>query len=360
MQRSRIKLLVIEDDPDQVVLLEHLTTGMGYEVKSSTTGHAGLELASEFKPDVLLLDMELPDISGLKVLSSIRSNPETKDCLVIIVSAQEDQDIVVQSLAQGANDYIRKPFNNAELSMRMGNLLNLRHSLNTVQALSDKIESEKKLLSKYFSEDLIEGILNGQISTEIGGQTSEVSILICDLRSSTAMAELIEPDTLAKFLSDFFADIIDLIAGEGGSINSFRGDGFLITYGVPSSLENPALAAATTAMKIQKHIEFYNQFKPEFIKDDLVMGVGITTGKVFAGNVGSVHRLHYTVLGDAVNLAARLESLTKLAKVHTLIDGRTRDLLGKGARVRRVQLNKIRGKIQEVRVYSLDDLDGLE
>ena len=220
-----------------------------------------------------------------------------------------------------------------------------------VEEEKSKLESHIKFVSRYFSKDYIQALLDGQVSAELGGETVEASILFMDLRNSTGIAEKITPQQFARLISEIFTDVMDLIFATGGSVNKILGDGIMATFGAPFPKENDALNATQTALKIRQYLSSYNEFRPEFLDEEIKAGIGIATGPVFAGNIGSVNRMEFSVMGDPVNLAARLESLTKYAGLDILVDGNTRVKLADKVRCKKVKFTKIRGKINEVKIY---------
>ena len=152
-----------------------------------------------------------------------------------------------------------------------------------------------------------------------------------------------------------FTDLMDLVYSYNGSVNKIMGDGLLVTFGAPVSGGHDALNAVQCAIKIREYIASFNDIRPSYLERPVEAGVGIATGRVFAGNIGSNRRMEYTVLGDAVNVAARLESLTKLARVDNLVDGDTFNKVKSAVNAKRVKFAEIRGKIQEVKIYHIVD-----
>ncbi len=222
-----------------------------------------------------------------------------------------------------------------------------------IDALHEKMSKQKELLCRYFSRDMVEQILNDEIATGISGAHEEATILFFDLRGSTTIAENLSPMIFSQLLSELFTDIMDLIYGNGGSVNKMLGDGMMATYGVPIHIEHAAVACARTAVQIREYLDTFNDVRPEYLKEPLRCGMGIASGKVFAGNIGSIRRMEYTVLGDAVNTSARLENLTKNIGHDILIDGATALQLGKHATMEFVEDITIRGKSNSIDIYKL-------
>lgn len=344
-------------------MLKAQLVSLHYEVETVPDGMQAIESARRCLPDVVLLDIGLPDIDGLSVMEKMKSFPESESTVFILISGSSDSKTIAAGLERGAADFIPKPLNGTILRIKLENQLKLRNSRREIEQLNQQladekahIEQERNRLARYFSRDLISAILSGEVSTKIGGELRTTSIFFCDMRNSVDIAESLDPAEFADLVNNLFTDVTDIIYGEGGSVNKFVGDGILATFGCPTDLEDDALHCASAALKIRKYLETFNEFRPGYLDEPVRLGIGMSRGKVFAGNVGSVHQIQYTVMGDPVNLASRLESLTKHAGVDNLLDGAMRDELGTRVRVRKATLTRVRGKMNDVRVYHLAGL----
>ncbi|MBN2443631.1 MAG: response regulator [Spirochaetales bacterium] len=365
IKKKTAKLLVIDNDSPIYTDLQQLLQKLCCSLHTAKDGRTGLSMIQELKPDIIFLNMNLPDIKGMELLAQFKSNAAMISRFVIIDHSNATyslQDII----SWGICDYIELPHSLPKLELQLKNILLLKTyeeiaigECLDIKLEKQKAENERNLLSKYFSKDLAEGILKGDISTAPGGKVTIASILFCDLRNSTGIAESIDPEVFWDFLNNLFTDITDIIYGEQGSVNKFLGNGILATFGCPKPLEQDALHSARVAIKIRKYLKNFNQFKPKHLAGPIELGVGLARGKLFTGNLGSVNQIEYTVLGDPVNTASRLESLTKYGNVDILIDGNICNELGDKADVKRVNLTSIRGKHKEVDVFYLKDLTGL-
>jgi len=208
------------------------------------------------------------------------------------------------------------------------------------------------LLMRYGSDELIEYVLkNGRNPMSSGRK--KVTVLFFDIIGSTGIAENLDPEVFTTFLSDIFIDIMDLIYGNHGSVNKLLGDGLMATFGVPLETENDALNAVNTAKQIEEYLNTYNDVKPDFLKENINGGIGIATGIVFAGVVGSVRWEEYTVLGDTVNVAARLEKLTRRTDGNILIDENTYNEVKNIHPAKTIYKTQVRGKTEKIRVFSI-------
>jgi adenylate cyclase len=250
-------------------------------------------------------------------------------------------------------DFFEKPVDYTALTIRIRQTLaDLRQS-RRVDELTAKLEREKNILARYFSLAMVEMLLNVEISKNFGGSYETVTILVFDLRGSTALAETLDPSVLSELLGELFTDIMDLIYGNKGSVNKLLGEGLLATFGVPASQGDDPLRAARAAVQILEYLDTIDEFQPPLLSEPIEACVGIATGEVFVGHVGSVRRMEYTVLGDAVNAAARLESATNNRRRNVLLDCRTLEALGDRADAEPLGSIALEGRRDPVEVYGL-------
>ncbi|MFZ5630655.1 MAG: response regulator [Spirochaetota bacterium] len=344
-------VLLIEDEPTTAKIEQALLESLGCVVRVAQDGMQGLKQLESWQPDLIVLDLNLPDMSGLEILAKICDRKQERHADILIVTGDDDHQSAVQALELGANDLLRKPFVHAEFRLRVKALLAMQNYRKAVSNLQHKAQDDLRKLSKYFSRDLIAAILDGTISTEPGGHIVRGTFMMFDLRGSTTLAERLGPQRFFVFLSELFSDLSDLIFSNGGTINKYTGDGFLVTFGLRSYSPHATRNAITCAMKIREHFRLYNDFIASEFGETIHYGIGIATGEVFAGNIGNVHRVEYTILGDPVNLSARLETLTKRAGVDILIDSETRHLLGSQLECKKLRESSVRGKSEKVEIY---------
>ncbi len=191
---------------------------------------------------------------------------------------------------------------------------------------------------------------------KLTGTHLNASMLFFDLRGSTTIAEKLEPMIFSEFLSELFTDIMDLIYGNGGTVNKIMGDGIFATFGCPETTGDDAYQCTKTALQIREYLNTFNDVRPSYLEHEIKCGIGISTGKVFAGNIGSIRRMEYTVLGDAVNTASRLESLTKDIGHDILIDGNTYNILKDRINIETTEISHVKGKTEVLKIFKLISL----
>ncbi len=341
-------------------MLKKILENLGYEVVHALSGIDGLSAAYEMMPDLIISDLYLGDIDGFLVGVSIKADPATEHIPLIMMSADYSEDVVVNALESNFIDFVSKPIRKAELSLRISNVLKLKRKEKELELLNKKLAKEKKILSKYFSDEFVESVLTEVIPLDLKGEILDVTILFFDLRNSTGISEKILPEQFAEFLNSMFTDIMDLVKGSKGSVNKLLGDGLMATWGCPIPDANDVYNSVSCAEKIVEYMKTLNEFKPDYIEDEIRCGVGISTGKVFAGNIGSSQRMEYTVMGESVNIASRLEACTKEVGRPILIDGNTNSLLIGKIQSTKMTLENVRGKKGSIEIYSLDKVFDLD
>lgn len=348
-ETRKTQILLVEGSKHEADLIKPLLPAGNCDLTTVSDLQLAKQKVSDLKPDFVFVSGEHAAKSD--VLDELkRASHLSGGSFVLLSSGASIPE------ADKYDDVLRTDLGQSEISHRLSNLLELKRAKLELEWMKQRLRNDRRLLTKYFSEDIVEGILQDEHANSLSGRHQEATIMFFDVRRSTTIAENLEPLVFAEFLSEFFTDIMDLVYGNHGSVNKLLGDGIMSTFGCPVPTENDVLNAAKCALQIRNHLATFNDVRPDYIIEPIKVGMGIATGKVFAGNIGSVRRMEYTVLGDPVNLASRLESMTKEAKVDILIDGNTRHRLGNLIKCRKVEHQGVRGKLQEIEIYSLDEL----
>jgi len=350
MAAAKARILLIEDDEVQGEILRTLLTQEGYEVDYFTNGRSSLAIIDERNYDLAFIDIYLPDISGLDILDQLRSRPHYSTTPILMMTADATEDTSVLALVKEADEVLIKPLRHAEFLVKARLWLERHSERVRLREANERLEAQSKIMAQYFSDDVIQKIQSSGSTME--PEIIEASVMFFDLRNFTALSESLDPKNVANLLNMLFTDLMDLIFSHGGSVNKFIGDAIMATFGAPLSQGNDALNAVKCALAITESMALFNQGRPPYLEQDIGFGIGIASGKVFSGTVGSFRRLEYTVLGDVVNVASRLEGLNKAAKTHVLIDGATQAKVTDQVVSRRIRFQqRIRGKSVEVEIF---------
>ena len=249
-------------------------------------------------------------------------------------------------------DFLLTPIESNSFFLKINGYLQYLFIIKEQTDIIKKMEDDNKILHKYFSEDIITEILHKTGNQMKDSVIRRATILFLDIRDFTSISETIKPDQVVELLDLLFTDIVDLIFSHNGSVNKFIGDAILATFGCPKSFKNDAENAFFCAMQLLSSIKIFNQVKPSFIKKDIEIGIGIATGDVFAGNVGSYRKMEYTVIGDTVNLASRLQDMTKQVNSNLVIDLATKQKITQSIDFQTKNVT-IKGKIDNMNIYYL-------
>ncbi len=215
----------------------------------------------------------------------------------------------------------------------------------------------KKMMERYLPPQLIGELYKKYTSLEPGGEKKVVTILFSDIRSFTTISESMSAEDVVLFLNDYLSTMTDIIFTQEGTIDKFIGDSIMTIFGAPISGEDDALRAIKAAVLMNRELENFNLRHSEF-KNSLKIGIGIHTGEVIAGNIGSSKRLDYTVIGDSVNLSSRIEGLTSFYNCPILISDSTFNELDKDEIedlfcLREVDNVRVKGKLNNVKIYEV-------
>jgi adenylate cyclase len=296
MSRERALVLTVDDEPANLALLNKLLRHQGYDVVEAEDGRSALAAVSDHAPDLVCLDVLMPRMDGIEVCQRLRAEPRYIGLPILLLTALNRSEDKVRGLEAGANDFLAKPFDESELTARVRSLLR-------VKALHDRLAD---LLGRYVSDSIAAEVLRAPFGVRLGGDRRHVTTLFADIRGYTALAAEHKPEEALDLLNCYLEVTSDAIEDYGGTVADLLGDGVFAFFGAPVMHADDPHRAVRAALAIQSGIGRVDI--PSLPGVRLQAGVGITTGDVIAGNVGSVRRMHYAVVGDAVNVAARLQA----------------------------------------------------
>ena len=309
------KLLVVDDTALNVKLLADLLRAKGYAVETAASGQEALEKIAAGPPDLVLLDVMMPEMSGYEVCARIRANPETAMLPVVMVTALDAGHERVKGIEAGADDFLSKPVSQPELLARVRSLLRIKQlhdelaSLNRdlEQRVREQVAQVERLgrLKRFFSPQLVEAIVTGGADDPLKTHRREIAVVFLDLRGFTAFAETAEPEEVIGVLREYHAEMGRLVLEHEGTLERFTGDGMMIFFNDPVPVPDAAVRAVRMAVAMRERVgELIGRWKKQGFELDL--GVGIAQGYATIGAIGFEGRLDYGAIGTVTNLAARL------------------------------------------------------
>jgi adenylate cyclase len=217
----------------------------------------------------------------------------------------------------------------------------------------ERLEQDRDRLAKYFSKDVVDLVLNNPESIGLGGRRMAATVLFADIRNFTQLSTIMQPEEVVDLLNRYFSMMVDIVFKNGGTLDKFLGDGLMALFGVPYEIEKPEERAVRTAIEMLEALQNLNRELEARGMLRLDIGVGINSGPVVAGNIGSSQRHEYTVIGDTVNLAARLEALNKETRTQILVTSQIHEAIQGVFRTRSLGPLRIRGKPDPIDVYAV-------
>jgi adenylate cyclase len=351
-EASTGRVLIVDDDRINRMLLTRGVEQAGHEADTAENGRDALDLLRDGQYDLVLLDIVMPELDGVSVLEQLKSDLRFQHIPVIMISAVDEVDSVVRCIEMGAEDYLPKPFDPVILRARINAGL-AKKRLHDVEQ-----ERVRSVFSRFMPEHVVEDVLQRtDEDLRLGGSRDVGTVMFTDIRGFTAFSESAEPQVVIQLLNEYFGEMIDAIFGHDGTLIGYRGDGLLAVFGAPIALEDHAdraLAAAREMLEVRLP-RFNGWLAEQRLGGPFEMGIGLNSGAFMSGNVGSARQLEYTVHGDTVNTAARLEGMTKTAGRSLLIAESTyRALSRPPGDLDFVGEFEIRGRRSALSVWTLD------
>ena len=309
-------LLVVDDSEANRELLARRLIKQGYTVDTASGGARALEMLQDDARsfDLVLLDVLMPEVSGLEVLEAIRRTHSVDELPVIMVTALAGSDDMVRAFEMGANDYVTKPIDLAVVLARTRTQLSLKEGADEIRKLAEQLELRnvfiRKTFGRYLSSEIVDSLLATPEGLHLGGEKRKVTVLMSDLRGFSTISERLQPEQVVTLMNNYLSVMTDVITRHQGTIDEFIGDAILTIFGAPIQREDDAVRAVACALDMQLAMEQVNRWNREHDLPAIQMGLGIHTGEVVVGNIGSRKRSKYAVVGAPVNLAARIESYT--------------------------------------------------
>jgi DNA-binding response OmpR family regulator len=317
------RILVVDDTLANVKLLAGLLEASDYDVCVAHSGQEALEQVAKSLPDLILLDIVMPDLDGYEVCRRIRQDPKTALLPIVMVTALDPGEERVKGIEAGADDFLTKPINRQELLARVRSLLRIRDLHRVVEEQADSLAQWNRTLEqrveeqvntlerlsrlkRFFSPQLAEMIVSGNTDDPLKAHRCDLTVAFLDLRGFTAFAESEEPEEMMSVLREFHTEVGRLIMEHGGTLERFTGDGMMIFFNDPLPVTEPERCAVDMALAIRDAVNKLKTTSWDKRDYDLGLGIGLANGFATIGAIGFEGRWDYAAIGTVTNLAARL------------------------------------------------------
>jgi adenylate cyclase len=358
-----VKILGVDDEADfEALIRQRFRRQVRDREFTFRFAHHGEEalavLAAEPDIQLMLLDINMPVMDGLTLLTELRERKSP--VRTIMVSAYGDMTNLRTAMNRGAFDFVTKPVDFADLEVTIHKTLADLTKLREIERLHAAAERARSNLSRYFSPNIVE-MLAAQDEPLGAVRRQTVAVLFVDIVGFTRMAEAMPPEAVVTMLRQFHERMTAQIFACGGTVEKYIGDEILAVFGVPNASDNDAANALTCADRMLGALDRWNAERTRDGEMPLAIGIGLNYGPAVLGDVGSEHSMSFTVIGDTVNTASRLQGLTRTLKTPLVVGGSLVDAVRTGTSETATALasqlldhgeQELRGRAALVRVWS--------
>lgn len=315
------RILIVDDTPQNIRLLEAVLAPRGYALLRAGSGPEALERVAADRPDIILLDVVMPNMDGYEVCRRLRGDPSTHMLPVVMITASGSEE-KIKAIEAGADDFVTKPLNQAELLARIGSLLRIKEYHDTIQTqarelaewnrtLEERVRAQVEELQRigrlrrFLAPQVAELIVDSGDETFLESHRREITVVFCDLRGFTAFAEAAEPEEVMRVLREYHEAMGRIIFRYEGTLERFAGDGLMVFFNDPLPCVDAPRRAVQMAIAMRERVrELGVGWRRQGYR--LGFGAGIALGYATLGRIGFEGRFDYAAIGNATNLASRL------------------------------------------------------
>jgi adenylate cyclase len=321
---KQFTILYVDDEQQNLVSFK-AAFRREYTILTALSGKEAIEILKDKDVGLIISDQRMPEMTGVQFLERIL--PEYPDAIRIVLTGFSDVEAIIDAINKGkVFRYIHKPWDENELRMTIENARMLfglqRKNRLLVEELQHKVQEQDrtlKLFMKYVPEPVVNKALSNSDDSIFEGESRHIAVLFCDIRGFTRLSEELPPKSVVSLLNAYYGTMTKVVKRHNGVVNQFVGDEVFAVFGAPlSSFNNEENAVFCALEMLEKLDELNKQFVKE-LPTPLKIGIGINSGEVVAGNMGSEDKIEYSVTGDTVNTGKRIETLTQDAPNKVLI-----------------------------------------
>ncbi len=361
------KILVVDDVDQNIRLLNAMLTPRGYTVISATNGAQALEQVQAEHPDLILLDVMMPQMDGYEVVRRLRAAASTQFLPVVMVTSLDAAQEKVKAIEAGADDFLNKPVNQHELLARVKSLLRIKEYHDTIERQKTELAEWNKTLEervqrqvaelerigrlrRFLGPHLADLIVSSQQEQLLQSHRREIAAVFADMRNSTAFSDSTEPEEVIQVMREYHSALAEKIVHYEATVDHIAGDGVMVFFNDPFSVPNPVERAVRMAVDMREQItELQKKWRKRGF--DLGFGLGVSLGYATMGAFGSENFFHYGGAGTVLNLAARLGDEAKDGQI--LIPQRVLSALEDKVQVEPIGELRLKGITQPIVAYNV-------
>jgi len=354
--RKRPVVWVVDDDAANIELIKGYLEDLSVDIEGFTDGPSVMAATARVVPDLVLLDVRMPGMSGFDVSRSLKSDARTALVPIVFTTGMNAVQDRVKALEAGADDLLSKPIERVELLARVRSMLKMRQVHRALEA--ERAERLILRLSRSFPHRrALEMVSRGEDLAQDVGTELHVTVLFADLRGFTSWSEDRSPRLVVSVLNEFFSQMSGIILEHGGTLISFIGDAIFAAFGLPDAMDGDADRAVAAAQHMTERLSQLNAAGGFANVGDLEMNIAVHSGEVMAGLIGAPERLDYTIIGDTVNAADRLLEVAKSMGHQLVVSETTEAEMSGSIRMWPGPAVQLRGRKQPIRVFSLRSVE---
>lgn len=364
MEKENPVIMVVDDSATMRLITCDALTKTGFNVIQAENGEAALSLLKTSKPDAILLDVEMPGLNGFEVCAEIRKLPDWRYIPIMMVTGLEDYESINTAFQAGATDFTTKPINPTLLGYRVRYMVRtnsyfqeLQVAEQKVRVLNDElidklveIQQNAIAVARFVPQDFLKVLNRKNISDIKLGDCVEkdMTVLFLDIKSFTSMAERLSPVEIFNLFNTLMSYLDPIILKNAGLIDKYIGDAIMALF-------NNADDAVVAALGMLEALKAFNTTRVHDNLAPLNVGIGINTGTLIVGTVGFEERMDCSVISDAVNIASRLETLTRSFNIELIIGEETYEQLKQKEKydVRSLGWTTVKGKSLPIKIYEV-------
>ena len=359
---SPIRVLVVDDEESNIITVGSILCSQGYTVLAAQSGEEAMAIAASDQPDIVLLDVQMPEMNGYETARSLSTNEQTNSIPIVMVTGLTGIEDRVRALKAGAVDFLTKPVDPAELLAKVASLARLKgyndemrrrqgEARKDLASKGEQLQAALDTFARFVPHEFLETLQKTDIAeVKLGDNVKlDLAILFSDIRSFTALSEKMTPEQNFGFLNSYLRRMNPFIWENNGFIDKYIGDAIMALFPMGAD------SAPSAAVAMLSYMPIYNSHRASFGYPPIRIGVGIHSGSVMLGVIGHERFMQGTAISDAVNMASRLQDLTReygvclIVSSHALFDLEDPNRFD----YRFLDKLKLRGKEEAVSVYEV-------